>query len=249
MTYKNIEEAYNKPAWQRKKGKEIEVALGYIAEGLFRDQAEIDNAPRQDGVVMPGDIRYRDINSDGVIDTEDATFIGFSKNPRLIYGFSGYLNYKNLEFNFSFQGSGKRTFFMDPLQISPFVSNRAMLKAIADDHWSEDNMAKKPLWPRLSTYGIAYHNKYEDYTNDTEQRRSTYFMRECRFLRCTAMSLAYNLPRKWLDYLRLQNAKFTISANNPFLISDFKIWDVELGESGFNYPIQKTYSVSLNVSF
>lgn len=249
VTYKNIEEAYNKPAWQRKKGKEIEVALGYIAEGLFRDQAEIDNAPRQDGVVMPGDIRYRDINSDGVIDTEDATFIGFSKNPRLIYGFSGYLNYKNLEFNFSFQGSGKRTFFMDPLQISPFVSNRAMLKAIADDHWSEDNMAKKPLWPRLSTYGIAYHNKYEDYTNDTEQRRSTYFMRECRFLRCTAMSLAYNLPRKWLDYLRLQNAKFTISANNPFLISDFKIWDVELGESGFNYPIQKTYSVSLNVSF
>lgn len=249
VTYKEIEEAYNKPIWQRKKGKEIEVALGYIAEGLFRDQAEIDNAPRQDGVVMPGDIRYRDINNDGVIDTEDATFIGFSRNPRLVYGFSGFLNYKNLEFSFSFQGSGKRTFFMDPLQISPFVNNRAMLKAIADDHWSENNMSKKPLWPRLSTYGIAYHNKYEDYTNDTERRRSTYFMRECRFLRCTSMSLACNLPRKWLEYLKLQSAKFTISANNPFLFSNFKVWDVELGENGFNYPIQKTYSVGLNVSF
>ena len=74
-------------------------------------------------------------------------------------------------------------------------------------------------------------------------------MRECKFLRCTVMSLAYNLPRKWLDKLKLQNAKLSFSTNNPFCISNFKIWDVELGEDGFNYPIQTTYSVGLNVSF
>lgn len=74
-------------------------------------------------------------------------------------------------------------------------------------------------------------------------------MRECRFLRCTAITLAYSLPKRWLDRLKLQNVKFAISTNNPFCISDFKIWDVELGRNGFNYPIQKTYSVGLNVSF
>ena len=74
-------------------------------------------------------------------------------------------------------------------------------------------------------------------------------MRECRFLRCTAISVAYNLPRKWMDKMKIQNAKFTFSMNNPFCFSDFKMWDVELGENGFNYPIQRTYSVGLSVSF
>lgn len=110
VTYKAIEEAGDKPEWQRKPGKDISQAMGYIAEGLFRDQAEIDNSPRQDGDVMPGDIKYRDINGDNVIDVNDAVFIGFPENPRLVYGFSGFLNYKNWEFSFSFQGSGKRTF-------------------------------------------------------------------------------------------------------------------------------------------
>ena len=225
--------------------------MGYIAEGLFRDQAEINNSPRQDGDVMPGDIKYRDINGDNVIDVNDAVFIGYPENPRLVYGFSGFLNYKSWEFSFSFQGSGKRTFFMDPVALSPFVNNHAMLKAIADDHWSEDNMRKKTFWSRLSPNSIAEHNPMENWYDqeNAEVRKSTYFMRECRFLRCTAISLAYNLPRKWLGALKLHTAKLTFSTNNPFCITDFKVWDVELGENGFNYPIQRTYSVGLNVSF
>lgn len=250
-TYKYIEEAIDKPAWQLKAGKEISQAMGYIAEGLFKDQAEIDNAPRQDGDVMPGDIRYRDINGDDVIDVNDATFIGYPETPRFVYGINGFVQYKNWEFNFAFQGSGKRTFFMNPMALSPFVSDHAMLKAIAEDHWSEDNMVKKAFWPRLSTYAISQHNPYEDWYNqeNAEIRKSTYFMRECKFLRCTALTLAYNLPKKWLERMKIQNAKFTVSTNNPFIISDFDVWDVELGENGFNYPIQRTYSVGLNVSF
>ena len=251
VTYKYIEEASEKPAWQRNPGKDISQAMGYIAEGLFRDQAEIDNSPRQDGDVMPGDIKYRDLNGDNVIDVNDATFIGYPENPRLVYGFSGFLNFKNWEFNFAFQGSGKRTFFINPERISPFVSNHAMLKAIANDHWSEDHAVQRPLWPRLSPNSIIEHNPMENWydSENAEVRKSTYFMRECKFLRCTVMSLAYNLPRKWLDKLKLQNAKLSFSTNNPFCISNFKIWDVELGEDGFNYPIQTTYSVGLNVSF
>lgn len=248
VTFKEIEEAPDKPAWQRKKGREISQQMGYIAEGLFKDQADIDNSPRQDGDVMPGDIKYRDINGDNVIDVQDAVFIGYPTEPRLVYGTSLFVNYKNLEFNCSFQGSGKRTFFIDPVSITPFYKNHSMLRAIADSHWTDENQDIHAFWPRLSTNAITDSNPYEARA-DKETRYSTYFMRECSFLRCTAISLAYSLPKKWLKPLGLGLVKVTFAANNPFLFSNFKLWDVELGTNGFNYPIQKTYSVGLNVNF
>lgn len=247
--FEKIEEATNKPAWQRKEGQEISQMVGYIAEGLFRGQAEIDNSPLQGGDVKPGDIRYRDLNNDGKIDVNDATYIGFPTTPRVIYGFSGFFNLKNIEFSFAFQGSGKRSFFMDPMKIGPFVENRAMLTAIYNDHWSENNMAERPFWPRLSTQSIDVHNPQENWKSGAEERRSTYFMRECSFLRCTSIELGYNLPKNLLGKMKMQNAKFYARVNNPFLISDFKVWDVELGDNGFNYPIQRTWAVGVNISF
>ena len=249
--YKEIEEAMNKPAWQRMVGKEISQKIGYISDGLFQDQAEIENAPVQAGSPQPGDIRYRDLNNDGKIDVNDVTYIGFPETPRVTYGFSGFVNYSNFEFSFAFQGSGKRSFFMDPSELSPFVDDHAMLTAIYKDHWSEDNMIRKPFWPRLSTQNLIEHSPEEDWYNKnaTEVRKSTYFMRECRFLRCTSLELAYNMPKKLMERWGLQNMKFFVRANNPFLISNFKLWDVELGEDAFNYPIQKTYTVGLNFSF
>ena len=251
VKYKAIEEATNKPAWQRKLGHEISQPIGYIAEGLFRDQAEIDNSPRQDGDVMPGDIKYRDINGDGVIDVNDATYIGYPETPRLIYGFTGFVNYKGWEFNFAFQGSGQRSFFINPSEVSPFYNDHAMLKAIYDSHWSEDNQDLHAFWPRLSTDNITKHNPQEDWYNksNAEIRKSTYFLRNCSFLRCTSLELAYNLPKKWINPLGLKLLKLSFKVNNAFCITNFHIWDVELGESGFNYPIQRTYSAAVNISF
>lgn len=138
---------------------------------------------------------------------------------------------------------------MDPTKINPFVGDKAMLKAIYDDHWEEDNMKEHPFWPRLSTQYISVHNPQENWYSGAEVRKSTYFMRSCSFLRCTSIELAYNLPRSLLDKLKMQNIKFYGRVNNPFLITNFKVWDVELGDNGFNYPIQRTYSVGLSVSF
>ena len=249
MVYLEIEEATNKPAWQRMKGKEISQAIGYIAEGLFRDQADIDNSPRQDGDVQPGDIKYRDLNDDGVITVEDATYIGFPETPRLIYGFSGFLSYKKWELSCSFQGSGKRSFFLNAKSLSPFANDHALLTAIYNDHWSEDNMSNRPFWPRLSPQNIVAHNPQEDWYSGAETRKSTYFMRECAFLRCTSISLAYNMPKKLIKHIGMQHMKLFFSTNNPFIISNFKLWDVELGGNGFNYPIQRTFSLGFNMSF
>ena len=247
--YKELDEASDKPEWQSKIGHELSQQVGFVDQGLFRDQAEVDNAPIQNGNYGPGDIRYRDIDGNGVIDINDAVHIGFPETPRIIYGFNGFVNYKNWEFSFAFQGSGKRGFFINPASISPFYAGN-VLQAIADDHWTPENMKMHPFWPRLSTNSITYHNGEENWYNyETDYYKSTYFMRECRFLRCTALELAYNLPDNLKRKLKMQNVKFFVRANNPFIISNFDLWDVELGENGFNYPIQKTYAVGLNFSF
>ena len=101
-------------------------------------------------------------------------------------------------------------------------------------------MTERPFWPRLSTQSISVHNPQEAWSG-AEERRSTYFMRECSFLRCTSIELAYNLPRELLKRLKMQTVKFYARVNNPFLITNFKVWDVELGDNGFNYPIQRTW--------
>lgn len=111
-------------------------------------------------------------------------------------------------------------------------------------------MNSHAFWPRLSPNNIVYHNQEENRkANISDTYYSTYFMRECRFLRCTSLELAYNLPQKLLRRYGVKSLKFYVRANNPFIISTFKLWDVELGGSGFNYPIQKTYSLGLNFSF
>ena len=103
--------------------------------------------------------------------------------------------------------------------------------------------------PLKGASGYTEGTEEDWYNTQTDVRKSTFFMRECRFLRCTSIELAYNLNQKALDKLRLNTVRFFARANNPFLISNFKVWDVELGEDGFNYPIQRTYSLGLTVSF
>lgn len=249
VIYKELEEAASKPEWQMKVGHDISQQVGYVAEGLFQTQEEIDRSPGQSGDVMPGDIRYRDVNNDGKISIDDAVHIGFPTQPRLIYGFNGTVYYKRFEFNFAFQGSGQRSLFINPSKVSPFVNDRALLTAIWEDHWTPENMKERPLWPRLSTKNITEHNQEEKLMGQETLRASTYFMREVKFLRCQSLELAYSLPEKWVKKIHLQRVKPYIRVNNPFLISSFKLWDVELGSDGFNYPIQRTYSVGINVSF
>ncbi len=253
--YLEIMEASAKPEYQVKIGQDISKQLGYIAEGLFVDQEEINNSPIQPGNPQPGDIRYRDLNGDGVIGVEDATFIGYPETPALIYGFNGNFFYKGFELMFSLQGSGQRSFFINPQQISPFTNDNALLQAIYDDHWTESNMKSDPFWPRMTATNMAVHNQLEDWygsqsgVQPAEIRKSSYFLDEATFLRITAIELGYTIPTKITNKYKLQNVKFYIRTNNPFLFSNFDLWDVELGESGFNYPIQRTFSAGVNISF
>jgi len=252
-TFEEIEEPFGKKSWQKRVGHDISQQFCYIADGIFQDQAEIDNSPVQTGDVQSGDIRYRDVDGNGKIDINDAVMAGHPETPKIIYGFSGFIQYKGFEFGITFQGTGDRSFFINPKKISPFDNNRAVLRSIAEDHWTNENHKVRPFWPKLSTNNIITHNIQENYYPDNKNslnvKKSTYFMRNGKFLRCKQIELGAYLNKEWLKRFKINTCKFYCKVNNPFIISEFDEWDVELGENGFNYPIQKTYSLGLTVSF
>ena len=222
---------------------------GYIAERLFIDQKEVANSPAQfgdpglgnrTGGVMAGDIKYRDINNDGIINSDDRVPIGYPTQPEIIYGFGASLRYKNIDFSFYFQGSARSSFFIDPWAVQPFAQSgglqNGLLKAIAQDYWSEETRNVYAFWPRLSSAPVANNNE-----------RSTWWMRNGNFLRLKNVDLGYNFRN--VKRLGLQGGRAYFSATNLFVLSNFKLWDVEMGGNGLGYPIQSVYSLGLELNF
>ncbi len=231
--------------WLSHAGQPITQQWGYIAERLFVDEAEVLNSPTQFGEYGAGDIKYRDINEDGIIDFRDRVPIGYPTTPEIVYGFGLSTGYKNFDLSAFFQGSGRASFWIDPVATAPFVDppngvveNNALLQAYADSHWSEENQDVYALWPRLSPQVVE---------NNTQL--STWFMRDGSFLRLKQLEIGYTMPRALSDKLRVQKFRAYVSGTNLMTWSKFKLWDPEMAGNGLAYPIQKVFNVGLMVSF
>lgn len=223
---------------------------GLIAERLFIDEADIANSPTQTfGDVMPGDIKYKDINGDGIINGQDCVPIGYPTVPNYVFGFGLSTGIKGFDFSFFFQGATQCSFFVDPRATAPFVdtklgafggriANNAMLQAWADDYWSESNRNSYATWPRLSS----------EIVNNNIQR-STWWMHDGSYLRLKSVEIGYTLPKRWTQRARIEGVRIYLSGLNLLTLSNFKIWDTEMGSSGLNYPIQKVYNIGLNINF
>lgn len=221
--------------WQMSKGKPLDYTLGYIADGLFKSQEEIDNGPRQNlgSKPMVGDIKYRDINGDGTITPEDRCMISkYNTTPRIQYGFGATVNYKNFDFGIFFNGSAKRTImtnWMDPFQESAGVGNRNVIRYIADDHFLVDKQNFDAKYPRLGLLSTDIANN---------QVPSTYWMRNGSFMRLKNLEIGYHIPY----------GRIFVSGVNLLTFSPFDLWDPEL--SGWNsYPMQRTINVGLQLNF
>jgi len=223
-------------------GHSIRQTWGLIAERLFIDGNEVANSPVQYGDVglLAGDIKYRDVNGDGVINDDDMVPIGYPTTPEIVYGFGSSMRYKNIDFSFYFQGSARSSFFINPQNIQPFFRNggfeNGLLNAIAESHWSEDDPDLYAFWPRLSTWNVGPNNA-----------TSTWWMRNGNFLRLKSIDAGYNFTN--LSRYRINFARLYFAANNLALWSNFKMWDVEMGGNGLGYPIQSVYSLGLQVNF
>ena len=222
-------------------GWPINTWKGYIAERLFIDEADVANSPAQQlgGTVQAGDIKYKDVNNDGRINSDDQVHIGYPVIPEITYGFGLSGGYKNFDVSFFMQGQDRVSFFINPNSIAPFANRRNALQYIADDHWNPNNPVAQAFWPRLS----AAYNANNNVSN------STWWMRDGRFLRMKTAEVGFTLPESWFGNMSISSARLYLSGQNLFQISDFKLWDVEMGGNGFNYPLQTVYSIGLNVSF
>ena len=177
--------------------------------------------------------------------------IGYPNTPEIVYGFGFSMGYKHIDFSGFFQGLARESFWIDANATAPFVSylysgesnprtlENALIKAYADDHWSEDNRNMYALWPRLSTSSIG---------NANNSQRSTWFMRDGSFLRLKSLEVGYTLPNKMTGKLGA-NVRIYASGTNLLTLSKFKLWDPEMAGNGLGYPVQRVYNVGLTVSF
>lgn len=235
--------------WLSWVGLNMSQATGLIAERLFIDGADIANSPLQTfGDYLPGDIKYMDVNDDGIIDSQDNVPIGYPTIPKIMYGFGLSTGYKDFDFSFFFQGSGQSAFFIDPVRTGPFLDvnnvvagkkqNNAMLQAWADSYWSEENRNIYALWPRLS-----------ETIQSNNTQRSTWYMRDGSFLRLKSAEFGYTLPKELSRKMNIASLRIYLSGINLLTFSKFKMWDVEMGGNGLGYPVQKVYNIGLNLSF
>lgn len=242
---------YSATPWRSKIGSKLSQTYGYIAERLFVDDEDVANSPKQQfGEYTAGDIKYKDINRDGIIDEQDIVPIGYPTTPEIIYGFGFSVGYKAFDFNCFFQGSARSSFFIDPLRITPFAqpydpdnelggkqANNALLQVIANNHWSESNQNMYAFWPRLSDTAISNNNQ-----------SSTWWLRDGTFLRMKSAEIGYTLPKRLTSKAKLENLRIYVSGTNLFNISKFKIWDTEMGNNGLGYPVQRVFNVGIQLS-
>lgn len=245
------EPQYLASEWYRSRvGWPINQRWGYIAERLFIDDEEAANSPTQNFGTRPqgGDIKYTDVNRDGQITSADMVPIGYPTTPEITYGFGFSAGHKGFDLSAFFQGSGRSTFFIDASSevdvnagrfgTAPFVNQTQLLKAYADDHWSEDNRNVNALWPRLSPT-----------ENTNNSQTSTWFMRNGSFLRLKQVEVGYSLPKHMLSRFKVSSFRFYLNGTNLLTLSHFKLWDVEMGGNGLGYPIQRVMNVGLNITF
>jgi TonB-linked SusC/RagA family outer membrane protein len=226
-------------------GYSLSQRWGYIGERLFVDAADVANSPVQNfGEYMAGDIKYRDVNRDGIVSTLDRVPIGHPTDPEIIYGFGFSSGFKGFDLSCFFQGSGYSSFWInelntvDPYGTLPFYGGNQLLKAYADSYWSEENRNIYAVLPRLSKT-----------LNSNNNQLSTWFMRDGSFLRLKSVELGYQLPDKLSKRMKMTNFRLYASATNLANWSSFKLWDVEMGSSGLGYPVQRVYNLGLQVSF
>lgn len=232
------------------KGKSLNVTRGYLAMGLFRDSMEIVHSPRQLGEVRPGDIKYKDVNGDGVVNEQDIVPIGNSSIPRIQYGFAASVEYKSWDVNLFFRGSGGVDFFYGGSGYFPFQGGEVgnVLSIVNDpgNRWTPAWFSGDPStenvnarFPRLS-YG----------KNENNFVKSTHWLANGAYLRLKTVEVGYTLPKEIAKKIRMTNFRASIIADNLHVWDKVKLWDPEQASgNGAGYPLTRSFTLSLQMSF
>ena len=248
------DEENNVYAYQMQRGYRVDQCKGLIAEGLFKDYDDIRNSPTQSwGKVQPGDIKYRDVNGDGVINDGDQVAIGATSRPNLIYGLGASASWKGLDVNVHFQGAGKSTFFTYGKCVWAFTEGEwgNIFKGMLDNRWVDADTAEtlgipanenpNASYPRLSYQG--------DNASNNNYRNSTFWLKNGRYLRLKTIDVGYTLPKSIVNKMHFNNIRIFLVGTNLLTWSSFKTWDPEMGDPrGESYPLTKSITMGISVN-
>ena len=232
--------------YKMQKGHRVNQARGLISLGLFKDYDDIRNSPVQDFdgyKVMPGDIKYKDINGDNVIDAYDKVAIGYTDVPEINYGFGISLGWKGFDASLFMQGVGNVTRIIggDALYgASDNIERLGQIYAdVAEKRWTTSNPNPNATYPRFSMSKV-----------ENNLQPSTYWQRNMSFLRLKNVEIGYTLPKHIYKRLGMSSIRVYAQGVNLLTFSKFKLWDPELDSNYGNiYPQMRTITLGLNLNF
>ena len=224
---------------RRRVGKSYMVWWLYEADGLFQSQEEIDNYPvdqdEQGNITLaPGDIKYKDQNGDGKLTDIDKIAVKNSSNPEMTMSLRLGVKYKGFFVNAMFQGVSGYQQQLTELYTLESGSLQRFQKYHLTDTWSESNMTAN--YPRVKIANA----------NDNNRKASTFWVKDCDFIRFKSLSLGYALPASALKKIKLSSASISLQGSNLCTWSTLKDMDPE---SLRGYPIQRSYGMTLNLGF
>ncbi|GEO20542.1 SusC/RagA family TonB-linked outer membrane protein [Cyclobacterium qasimii] len=218
-----------------REGYPIGSFFGYVDEGLFQSQEEVDNHADQFGNIAPGDIKYKDADGDGMINDRDLAVIG-SPIPRHTFGARLNADYKGFDFSIFLQGVGKADGYLYGQGIMPFYEGGTVQEQ-HKDHWTPTNT--DAAYPRLA------------WNQTNNEQNSSFWMRNAAYLRGQNIQVGYSFTEAALAPLNIQGLRIYLSGRNLFTIHNFyEGYDPEAPVSnGGWYPQMATYTMGLNVNF
>ena len=231
--------------WQNSRGHSLNTYYGYVCDGFYTEEDLLDpNVPKMKGInTQAGDLKYRDLDGNGVIDAYDQSYIGKPTVPEIVYGLGFTLGWKGFTLGAFFQGVDRSNISLAASAFKPFsyASVKGNLYANIVERWCPENPSQSAKWPRLD-YGMA--------SNAENYATSTFWLRDASYLRLKTMDLAYDLPKTVVKKIGLKNLRVYVQAYNILTFSKFKMWDVELGAGdGTAYPNLRSYNIGFNFSF
>lgn len=233
--------------YMERRGENYLSRWGYVAIGLFENDEDIAKSPSQAplGSQRPGDIKYKDLNGDGIIDANDQTRIGRGDVPHTVYGLGFNVTWKQFYIGAFFQGVLGADRLLSGDGIIPFNNSigaeRSNLFLRAEDRWTEENPNPNAFYPRL-----AYGNN----ANKNNAVASTWWVKDISFLRLKTMDMGYNLPKSTLKSIGMKNARIYLQGVNLLYWSKFDLWDPELNTTnGTAYPNTRSLNIGIQANF
>jgi TonB-linked SusC/RagA family outer membrane protein len=233
----------------------LRMAWGYEVEGQFTSQEEINNYPVNiDGegnrTLLPGDLKYRDVNGDGMINGLDERPIGYGggQQPNLNYGISISLTYKGFDFAADFSGAAGYTWFQN-WETRWAFQNGGNLNSIFTDRWHREDPynVNSPWVP-----GKYPPNRFNQGGHSNNNKTSTFWAHNVKYLRARTIQLGYTLPASLVRRIELKRARIYINAYNLFSIDNLKQFNLDpeiIDDNGLQFPQMRNVNVGVNLTF